>query len=145
MADDDEKAHDWDPDREKRQTDPEAIARSFVRAAAEEQKKIEEEARKERIARDMDRPAARVGPALSIPMDLQLAVHKITNGYVVVWALSPTGYPSDRANSQEAYAETPAAVVATVLRLTQEHLDGRLKPFGGPQAPGTAYGYPEPA
>lgn len=130
MADDDEKPHDWDPDREKRQTDPIEMAKALAKAYGEEMR-----------AQEAVRTAKMPPPP---PMDLQLAVHKITNGYIVVWALSMTGYPSDRANSQEVYADTPAAVVATVLRLTQEHLDGRLKASPGAPPPGAAFGYSEP-
>jgi len=43
MAGDDEKPHDWDPERERAQVDPDKLARMWVRAAAEEATKIEEE------------------------------------------------------------------------------------------------------
>lgn len=134
MADDDEKPHDWDPDREKRQTDPEALARSFVRAAADEQAKID----KEKAGRVQSR-SAYLCPAPPL-LDLQVGLHKITNGYLVLWGLAPVGYPADRSHTQEVFAVDATEVHAVVLRLLREFFEGKLPAAGYGTPPGPFIG-----
>ena len=127
---DEEAPHDWDPDKEKRQTDPDALARSFVRAAAEEQKKIEEEERKERVDRDMGRPA-RPGidcPFPSPPMDLQLGVHRIKNGIVVIYGQGPHGHPLTTDLAETEYAKDEDEAMEAVRRVVSEFFHGSLVP-----------------
>ncbi len=114
MAAEDDMPHDWDPEKEKRQTDPVEQARAVAKAFAE-QAAIEQAKHQKRLAAMPKRP-----------MDLQFAVHKISNGWIVIYSQTPVGYQGDRGNSREIYADTPAAVVAAVLRVTQGHLDGKL-------------------
>lgn len=145
MADDDEKAHDWDPEREKRQTDPEALARSFVRAAAEEQKKIDNETRKERAARDPDYPAYLCGVKPQ-PMDLQLSVHKIRNGFVVTYGQGPHGHPLTIDLAETEYAKDAAGALGVVFRITNDFLAGTtVMADPGPLRPLAGFGeYPPP-
>lgn len=129
MAIDDDKPHDWDPEKEKRQTDPEALARSFVRAEAEEQKRID----RENAAAGRGIGARAYTPHPPPPLDLQMGVHKITNGYVVLWGLAPVGYPADRSRTKEIYAATPEDVQKALATLLVDFFAGRLE--GGPMSP----------
>ena len=128
MADDDEKPHDWDPDREKRQTDPTEMAKALARGYYEEMRKQE---------------AARIAQAPPPPpMDLQMGIHKISNGYVVLWGQAPPGYPADRSCTQEAFASGPPEVHAVVLKLLREFFDGKLPLAGRGTPPGPFIGGP---
>ena len=137
MASDDENPHDWDPEKEKRSTDPKELAREFVRAAAQEQKKIDEENKKAKRGiggQVYDHPAP---PA----MDLQMGIHKITNGYVVLWGLAPAGYPAQRNRTKEIYAATPEAAREALAALLVDFFAGKLVeepehyPWGGSLGP----------
>lgn len=137
MADDDA-PHDWDPDREKKQTDPEAIARSFVRAAAEEQKRIEaeDEARRPQVI------GGRIGRSAPITaLDLQLAVHQIWNGFLVVHVRVPVseygGPPPYASGKTEEYAPDQAAVHAILLRALREFFAALPAPETSSGAPGS--------
>ncbi len=137
MASDDEAPHDWDPEREKKSTDPEALARSFVRAAAEEQKKIEAE------LASLRKPVARafVPPPMPV-LDLQLSVHRIKNGIVVTYGQGPHGHPLTVDLAVTEYAADGPGAMAIVSRIVQGHLDGSLKaPAGFDSAQGVAEPY----
>lgn len=134
MAFDEEKPHDWDPEKEKKQTDPEELARTFVRAAAEEQKKID----RENAAAGRGIGARAYAPPPPPALDLQMGVHKITNGYVVLWGLAPVGYPADRSRTKEIYAATPEDVQKALAALLVDFFAGRLE--GGPLGPFEAVG-----
>ena len=123
MADDDEKPHDWDPDREKRQTDPIEMAKALAKAYGEEMR-----------AQEGARVAKMPPPP---PMDLRVRVHKISNGYVVAYGQAPTDYPGDRSSSLEAFAADAAEVHAVVLRLLREFFEGKLAQdgYGAPPGP----------
>ena len=129
MAFDDDKPHDWDPDKEKRSTDPAELAREFVRAAAQEQKKIDQES--ERAGRGIGRRA--YAPPAPPAMDLQMGVHKITNGYIVLWGLAPAGYPAERNRTKEIYAATPEAAREALAALLVDFFAGKLP--GDPEGP----------
>lgn len=133
MAFDDDKPHDWDPEKEKKQTDPEELARTFVRAAAEEQRKIDEEARARRVDDDVDRPALLTcrPPAL----DLQLSIHLIKNGIVVTYGQSPHGHPLTFDLATTEYGKDAEAALAIVHRVAQEFFQGPAAGVGLPPAP----------
>ena len=136
MAIDDDRPHDWDPEKEKRSTDPKELAREFVRAAAQEQKKIDEENKKAK---------REVGGGVYTPpappaMDLQMGVHKITNGYIVLWGLAPARYPAQRNRTKEIYAATPEAAREALAALLVDFFAGKLPddpegPFGPVMGP----------
>ncbi len=151
---DEEAPHDWDPEREKKQTDPDALARSFVRAAAEEQKKIEEEERKERVDRDMGRPArpgADYPPYPPPSMDLQMSVHKIRNGFVVTFGQGPHGHPLTIDLAETEYAKDQGGALAIVNRVTHDFLKAGESTavaqhgFGGYPPPPAGFPGVEPA
>lgn len=125
MADDDEKPHDWDPDRERRQTDPVEQAKAVAKAFAEEARRQQQ----------IDR--SREASAPPIPMDLQIGIHKISNGYVVLQALTPIGYANDRSGVQETFAADSAEVHVAILKLLQEFFEGKLtrNRYGTPPGP----------
>ncbi len=112
---DEEAPHDWDPDREKRQTDPGELARSFVRAAAEEQAKIEKE-------------MARRGPPMRAytlpPLDLQLSIHRIKNGFVVTYGQGPHGHPLTVDLAEAEYAKDRNAALCIVNKVAYDFLKG---------------------
>lgn len=121
MADHD----DWDPDKERRQTDPVEQAKAVAKAFAEEARRQQ----------DIDR--SRSAPIAPPPMDLQIGIHKITNGYVVLWGLATPGYPAGREITQEAFAADSTEVHAVVLRLLRELFEGKLtrNAYGAPPGP----------
>src|SRR3990167_2548011 len=128
---DEEKPHDWDPEREKRQTDPDALARSFVRAAAEEQAKIEKE---EAAARGAGMPAARGFMPPPPVLDLQLSIHRIKNGIVVTYGEGAHGYPLTVDFASTEYAKDSEAALAIVQRIAREFLQGEQARPEFPQA-----------
>ena len=139
MANDDEKPHDWDPERERAQVDPDKLARTWVRAAADEAAKIDQEAQA-RAAKLRELKGEGLRPVVHYavpPAALQLAVRKITNGYMVTYGLVPVGYPADQSCLQEAFAADSTEVHAVVLRLLREFFEGKLaKPgYGTPPGP----------
>lgn len=114
---DEEAPHDWNPEREKRQTDPEALARSFVRAAAEEQVKINREMEAKR-----PRMVARSGPAPRT--DLTIVVHEISNGFLIRHGRAPAGYQAiDQGSILEEYVADKVAAAEVVARVLREHFD----------------------
>ena len=126
MADDDEKPHDWDPDREKRQTDPVEMAKALAKAYGEEMR-----------AQEAVREAQLPPPP---PMDLQVRIHKISNGHVVLWGQAPAGYPNDHSSVQEVFAADSPEVHAVVLKLLREFFDGKLLRKGRGTPPGPFIG-----
>ena len=124
MADHD----DWDPDKERRQTDPVEQAKAVAKAFAEEARRQQ----------DIDR--SRSAPIAPPPMDLQIGIHKITNGFVVLYALMPVGYPADRSGAQETFAADATEVHAVVLRLLREFFDGKMGRPGYETPPGPFVG-----
>ena len=132
MADDD-RPHDWDPEREKRQTDPDALARSFVRAAADEQAKIEkEEAARRKEIGDLGRPVSSFLMPAPPALDLQLSVHKIKNGIVVTYGQGPHGHPLTIDLAETEYAKDPEAAIGAVLRIVREFFLSSTGPLAAP-------------
>ena len=124
MANDDEDDEPaWDPKDEKRSTDPREIARAY----AQEIGKIVKEQQREST------PSYRVGAAHATPPDLQLAIHPIREGFLVVHARVPAseygGPPPYLPGKVEEFAADQAAVHAILLRVLRE--------FFAMPAPGT--------
>lgn len=122
---DEEAPHDWDPDKEKRQTDPDALARSFVRAAADEQAKIEkEEAARRKEVGDLGGPVSSWPMPAPPALDLQMSVHKIRNGFVVTYGQGPHGHPLTIDLAETEYAKDPETATEAVLRILKEFFQG---------------------
>lgn len=142
---DEEAPHDWDPEKEKKQTDPEELARSFVRAAAEEQKKIDMEARAEE-RRQVEAGGLGGGLPMRVytppPPDLQMSVHRIKNGLVVTYGQGPHGHPLTIDLAETEYAKDGEAALAIVQRITREFILDSLAPAG--TSPGLGPVFPRP-
>lgn len=144
MASDDENPHDWDPEKEKRSTDPAELAREFVRAAAKEQAKIDKQIAADRA--ELNALSVRsYMPPPPAALDLQLSVHKIKNGIVVTYGQGPHGHPLTIDLAETEYAKDPEAAIETVLRVVREFFLASTGPLAAPGAlPPDAFGE-EPA
>lgn len=121
---------DWSPERERRETDPVEQARAMARVLAEEQERFEQR----RQARQATIPPPPPG-------DLQMSVHRIQNGFVVIYGVSPAGCILQRAEANEEYAKDQADVHAILLRVLGAFFE---KPVGTtsscPDTPGQGTG-----
>ena len=130
MANDDEDDEPiWDPKEEKAKTDP----RALIKLYAEEMRKVISEG-----GSVLGGPVPQAY-APHLPADLQLAVHPISNGFLVVCGRSIPGYhPGEGASGRvEEFAADQAAVHAILLRALREFFAAFPAPSTSSGAPGS--------